>query len=153
MKNFWIAPVALLIVLSLGCKDNSVSPANGPKPGTIQVSVSDVPTFNGHTIWYSIWDSVNTAGPLGTTEGVGYFVVQNGSGNSMTALTNGQGVRTFNAGKYYIYYFADMNDNFTSTNSLPDAGDYAGGGTNYAIIVNGNVVKQLTMADFILLTN
>lgn len=138
----------MLLALCLGCKESSSPTTPAAKPGTIQVSVSGVPTFTNHTMWYSLWDSVQaTGGPAGAMEGAGFFVVQNGAGSS-TALDYGtQNIKTFEARKYYLFYFVDMNDNFASRNE-PDAGDYAGGGSNYSITVDGNVVKQLTMQDF-----
>jgi len=132
-----------------GCNNSTPSSPNEQKPGTIRLSVSGVPQFNNHAVWYSIWDSCDaiTGKPLGEAQGVGYFQVQNGTGSSLCLSADAKGVKSFQPGKYFPFYFADMNDNFLAINTA-DSGDYVGGGSNYAIVVDGDVEKRLTGEDF-----
>jgi len=144
--------VSIIIALFSGCKDSTSSP-DELKSGTIQLSVSGTSNFNNHKIYFSIWDSYNpnTGEPAGVMRGVGFFVVKNGAGSALMLSPDARTVNLFKPGKYFPFYFTDMNDNFNATTYMPDSGDYVGGGKNYQITVEGDVVKQLTLQDFTVL--
>lgn len=119
--------------------------------GKLTVAIADATNFNGHSIYYAIFDSDSvdpvTGVPTGNIVGQDKVDIVDNSGYTVTGVSSSDpSDKVFDNGTYYFFGMVDMNDNAPSMGYLPDSGDKYG---NFLIaVIDGDATLTLTEGDF-----
>ena len=122
--------------------------------GTITVTISNASSFNGHRIFFTIYDDDSRHAsydfPTGNIEGRGYFNVQSGSGSFTAVGMDGSfnlDPKAFDGDRYYIIALADLDDDAGGFYYKADAGDKV---TDFIEVrVRSDVTIEISESDFI----
>ncbi len=119
--------------------------------GKLTVIISNAYNFNGHMIYYSIFDSnsIDSIGgfPNGNIMGQGGLNIINNSASSVTGVSSSDpSEKVFDNGTYYFMGMVDMNDNAPGMGYVPDPGDKYG--DFVTVVIDGDSDLTLTEGDF-----
>ena len=125
--------------------------ANWVVGGKLTVAIADATNFNGHTIYYAIFDSnstdPDTGVPTGNIVGQGGINIVDNWGYAVTGVSSSDPTeKVFDNGTYYFFGMVDMNDNAPTMGYIPDSGDKYG---NFlTAVIDGDATLTLTEGDF-----
>ena len=137
--------------------DNEVAPAETSLDigvtgvgGTITLSFTGSSDADGHSIYYTVYDTNAVDGngtPTGTMLGQGFAAISGGTGSGTVVTMDQSADAVFANRTFYIGGMIDMNDNIDLASPLPDSGDRYGDFTAVTV-ADDNLTESLTSAAF-----